>query len=147
MFSKASFDNKDLEPRTAENIADTLYEIGRDLLKDKQYELSAKWLERSHGILARQDLEKLSENAGEFAVAYLENLPLVLTAELVRALLEVKTDEARDRARNLVALFENDYGDKFIVQLLKLELISVGSEFDAREYYGGSIQRGWLVRG
>jgi hypothetical protein len=172
MYNKASFGDKELEPRIAENIADTLYEIGRGLLKEKQYELSAKWLERSHDILAGQDPEKLGENAGElrcsvlnglgFAVVHLENLLLVLTVELVRTLLEVKTDEARDRARDLVALFENvtllvgtighadqikDYGDKLIVQLLKLELISVGLEFDAYEYYGGSIPRGWLVHG
>jgi hypothetical protein len=77
MFAKASFDNKDLEPRIAENIADTLYEIGRDLLKEKQYELSAKWLERSHGILIGQELEKLSENAGELRCSVLNGLGLL----------------------------------------------------------------------
>ena len=77
MFSKASFDDKDLGPGIAENIADTLYEIGRDLSKKKQYELSAKWLERSYGILAGQDLEKLGENAGELRCSVLNSLGLL----------------------------------------------------------------------
>ncbi|KAH0544865.1 hypothetical protein FGG08_001094 [Glutinoglossum americanum] len=143
MFTKASFSDKDLEPRVAENVADTLYEIGKDLLKKKQYELSVKWLERSFAILAGQDLEKLGENAGElrFATASPLEVPShALTTGLVRALLELKTDAARDRAQDLVALFENvlfpDYGDKLIVQLFKLQLLSLGPEFDAYGYYG-----------
>ncbi|KAI9770778.1 MAG: hypothetical protein M1840_003028 [Geoglossum simile] len=127
MFSKALFSDKKLEPRIAEDIADTLYEIGNDLLKKKQYELSVRWLERSYGILAGQDLENLSENAGELRCSVLSCL--------VRALLELKTDTAKDRARDLVHIFENDYGAKLVVLLLKLELILAGTEFDEYEYY------------
>ena len=76
MFSKAPFVHKDFEPRIAEDIADTLYEIGNDLLKKRQYELSIKWLERSYDILTGQDLETLSENAGELRCSVLNCLGL-----------------------------------------------------------------------
>jgi hypothetical protein len=76
MFSQASFANRNLDPKSAESIADTLYEIGADFLKKRQYELSAKWLERSYSILVGQDLEKLSENAGELRYSVMSRLGL-----------------------------------------------------------------------
>src|SRR5437762_5823977 len=99
MFSQASFADRKLDQRSAESIADTLYEIGTDFLKKDQYELSAKWLERSHAILVGQDLEKLSENAGELRCNVMGRLGLLifppawmhlLTVKLVRALLALK---------------------------------------------------------
>jgi Meiosis protein SPO22/ZIP4 like len=77
MFSKALFSDKTLEPRIAEDITDTLYEIGNDLLKKRQYELSVRWLERAYGILAGQDLENLSKSAGELRCSVLSCLGLV----------------------------------------------------------------------
>ena len=77
MFSKAQFSDRELQPRIAEDITDTLYEIGNDLLKKGQYELSVKWLERSYGILTGQELENLSENAGELRCSVLSCLGLI----------------------------------------------------------------------
>jgi hypothetical protein len=44
---------------------------------------------------------------------------------------------ATDKAWHLVKLMEADYGDKMVVSLLKVELISTAENVDEAEYYGG----------
>jgi hypothetical protein len=45
--------------------------------------------------------------------------------------------EATDKAWQLVKLMEADYGDKLVVSLLKMELLSAAEHVDAAEYYSG----------
>ncbi len=51
--------------------------------------------------------------------------------------MELKTAEAIDKAWQLVKLMDTDYGDKMVLLLLKLELISVAERVDDVEYYNG----------
>jgi hypothetical protein len=74
MFSKCVISGNQLDPATTESISDLLYEIGKDLLNQKQYELAVKWLERSHDVLGEQELEKLSVDAGELKLSILQSL-------------------------------------------------------------------------
>lgn len=51
--------------------------------------------------------------------------------------MKLDTAEATDKAWHLVKLMEADYGDKMVVSLLKIELLSVAEHVDEAEYYGG----------
>ncbi|KAI9681495.1 MAG: hypothetical protein M1817_002779 [Caeruleum heppii] len=116
MFSKASLSDTKLGPGLAEALADLVYEIGRGLLAKKQFELAVKWLERSCSILTSQDLDSLSVEAGE--------LRLSIMHSTVRALVATQTEAARAKARDLMVLLEDDFGDKLAVLLLKVDLIA-----------------------
>ncbi|KAK5124588.1 sporulation-specific protein 22, partial [Cryomyces antarcticus] len=137
MFRKASLNKTRLDPATAEKFADLLYEIGKDQLRKKEFEIAVRWLERSYDILAEQDLEKLSSDAGELRLSIMHGLGTTFTAEHrnLRALLGLQNDGARSKACDLVNLLDSDFGDKLVVSLLKLELLSSESEFRAEDYY------------
>lgn len=128
MFSKACISEaSQVDPVDAERITDLLYEMGHDLLEKRQYDEAAKWLERAYDVLIRQDVEKLSHNA--------EDLRISVTHGLVKALLCLQREDARLKAWNLIDLLEHEVGDKLVIFLLKLELISTNPEFEAADYY------------
>jgi hypothetical protein len=116
MFKKASSAHRLFDSTACEELADSLYEIGKDLASRKDHDLAAKWLERSLDVLSEQDLEHLSDDASELKMATLHLL--------VKSLLAMHTDEAKKKAHDLVSLMENDYTDKMAVSLLKLQLLS-----------------------
>jgi hypothetical protein len=128
MFNKSMSFRQILDPNTAESLADVLYEMGKDLLQRKQYKLAVKWLERALDVLTGQELDRLSMDASELRMSI---------AELsIKALLANQDQESAHRAHNLVELLENEVGDKLIVLLLKLELLSSATSetFDSNSY-------------
>ncbi|KAI9832360.1 MAG: hypothetical protein M1826_002046 [Phylliscum demangeonii] len=127
LFREASLARKTLDPSTAENLADLLYEIGRDLLRQKRDAMAAKWLERAYDALCRQNVEGLSPEAGE--------LRLSIMHDLVKSLLATRTEEALAKAGSLLNILDENYGEKLIVLLLRLELVTVlGQASEASEY-------------
>ena len=128
MFHKSLSAKQLFDPNTAESMADVLDEMGKDLLRKRQYEMAAKWLDRALEVLAGQELDRLSMDASELRISIIESN--------IKALLELQSQEAVDKARNLVDLLENELGDKLIVLLLKLELLSSGMNetFDSGSY-------------
>jgi hypothetical protein len=134
MFNKAVLSQRQLDPDTAESLADLLYEMGRELLDKKDYELSSKWLGRAYQVLAGQELEMLSSDASELRLSIIQSR--------VKALLFLGQIDASQEAQSLVDLLENDIGDKLIVLLLRLELIwSSTNEIFDRNTYGDMIQK------
>ncbi|KAI9718236.1 MAG: hypothetical protein M1812_004226 [Candelaria pacifica] len=129
MFRKASVNDRHLDPNTTESFADLLFEIGKSQYDNQQYDLAVKWLDRSYDVLHKQDLERLSNDAGELRISIIE--------KTVKALLGLHNEDARTKAWSLVNLLENDFGDKSIVLLLKLEMIATEPLFDAQGYYDG----------
>jgi len=129
MYRKAGDTLKSLDPRHAENLCDALFEIGRSLLQKEEFELAAKWLERSYNVIDGQDLENLSRSGIE--------LRLTVLQALVQALVSTNKAEDLRRARDMVMYVEAEVGDnKPVVLLLRLELLmSVpDEEFDALAY-------------
>jgi hypothetical protein len=116
------------ESNTAENLADVLYEMGKDLLHKQQFPLAVKWLDRAYEVLSSQELDRLSIDASELRTSIIQTL--------IKALLCLKDQEAIERARSLVSLLESVLGDKLIVLLLKLEILSAPSAgaFDSGQY-------------
>ncbi|KAI9690965.1 MAG: hypothetical protein M1822_008585 [Bathelium mastoideum] len=126
MFEKTARVQRHADPATAERLADVLYEMGKDLLEKKQNEMAVRWLERAYDTLAEQDLERLSNDAGE--------LRLSIMHSLVRSFIALRTAETRAKAWDIVRIMENDFGDKLVVSLLKLELLSAETELNAEAY-------------
>lgn len=129
MYKKATSSKKDLDPYTAENMANVLYEMGKDLFHKQQHLLSVKWLERAYEVLTSQELDKLSMDANELRISIMQMF--------VKALLALNTPEMTERAQGIIRLLENEIGDKLIVLLLKLECLSSapGELFDSNMYH------------
>ncbi|KAF8863587.1 SPO22-domain-containing protein [Acephala macrosclerotiorum] len=128
LFGQSMSSQHLFDPYTAESLADVLYEMGKDLLGRKEYQLASKWLERAYDALNLQELDKLSTDASELRVSIVQSL--------IKALLGLEGSEAFERARSLVTLLEDELGDKLIVLLLKLELLSspTPEPFDSSSY-------------
>lgn len=132
MYSKSMKAKHIFDPGTAESLADVLYEMGKDLLVKQKYEMAVKWLERAGEVLDGQELDRLSMDALELRNSILQSL--------TKALLAMKNPEAAARARGLVTLLENNFGeDRLMVLLLKLVVLSAptddtGAAFDSVSY-------------
>lgn len=128
MFSKSMSSKQFFDAGTAESLADVLYEMGKDLLDKKQYAMAVKWLDRAYNVLVEQELDRLSMDASELRLSIMECL--------VKSLLALQDQDSTDKARSLVDLLENEVGDKLIVLLLRLELISAApnESFDSNSY-------------
>jgi hypothetical protein len=98
MYQKIAPSLLSYDPHSAEELADALYEIGRDLFSKRQYELSIRWLERAYDALADQELGDLTDNAGELRLSVMQ---LVAKAHI-----SMKTPAALDRARHMVSLMD-----------------------------------------
>lgn len=133
MYTKASLSERLLDPSTAESLADLLFEMGRELLGRKQFDLAVKWLDRAFAVLNSQELDRLSSDASELRTSIIQCS--------VKALLGVGQQDAKEQADNLVGLLENEVGDKLIVLLLRLELLSVSGEVFDSASYGTVLQR------
>ncbi|KIW01266.1 uncharacterized protein PV09_07305 [Verruconis gallopava] len=114
-------------PDSAEDLADTLYELGKSLFVKSHYELAATWLERAFNAIDSVDLGQLSDDSGELRLAILQLL--------VRSLLMIKTTAAIDKARHFVGLVELNYSDKLVAALLKLEMLSAETSPNAADYF------------
>jgi hypothetical protein len=73
MFTKCKQLTSTLTPSTAETLADVLYEVGKDHLSKRNYEMAVRWLERAYEALGEQDLELLSPAAGELRLSTMHN--------------------------------------------------------------------------
>ncbi|KAH8811736.1 meiosis protein SPO22/ZIP4 like-domain-containing protein [Xylogone sp. PMI_703] len=133
MFKKSASYKKDLDSDTAESLADTLYEIGRDLLVKKQYQLATKWLDRALDIFNIHEIDRLSIDASEFRISIIQGQ--------VKSLLGLQDAESVKRASNLIDLLENEVGDKLIVLILRLELISADSNDPFNSTLYGDVLR------
>jgi len=127
MFNKSMASKHFFNPKTAESLADVLFELGKDLLSRKQSALAVKWLDRAYEIIGSQELDRLSADAGELRMSILQML--------VKALLDCKDLHSYEKASGIVATLESEVGDKLIVLLLRLEMITRSSEeFDGTGY-------------
>ena len=126
LFQKTARLQHHADPATAERLADVLYEMGKEQLSKQSGQMAVRWLERAYDALAEQDLDRLSNDAGE--------LRLSIMHSLVRAFLILQTAEAKAKAWDLVRIMENDFGEKMVVSFLKLELLSDEAELDAEAY-------------
>ncbi|KAL1647429.1 sporulation-specific protein 22 [Diplodia intermedia] len=127
MFSKSDLEPYRLAADTADMLTDTLFEIGRDMFSKRQYEDAVRWLDRAYDLIGERNIEELDHDAVELRLAILNFL--------VRACLKMNTTKSREKARGIVDLLDFDYGDKMVVHLLKLDVISSDPELEVEQYY------------
>ncbi|KAL8734705.1 MAG: hypothetical protein Q9166_001361 [cf. Caloplaca sp. 2 TL-2023] len=106
-----------LEAIIAEQMADVLFEIGRDQAKKQAYKSALGWLHRAHDILADQNPKDLSADASEVRSCIRHNT--------VRVLLKEPSEENVSRAWNIIHELEGEAGNSVVVWLLKLDLLSI----------------------
>lgn len=128
MYTKAERLRQFLSPDYAERLADVLYEIGKSLSAQSDFAIAIKWLERANEVINGQELERLSREGLELRLAILQ--------ALVTALLGSGTPVGLDKAKNYVDFIEAEAGNKFVVSLLKLELLqkTPAEVFDSEAY-------------
>ncbi|KAF2712150.1 SPO22-domain-containing protein [Pleomassaria siparia CBS 279.74] len=133
MFSKSKQLNCPIAPSTAETLADLLFEIGKDLLKKRNYELAVRWLERSYDAIGEQELEMLGPEAGELRLSIMQSI--------VQAYMKLNSPQTHKKAWDMVNLLDIDYGEKLAVSLLKLELLSADSTtINSSQFYSVLLQ-------
>lgn len=128
MYTKAEKVQRSISAQAAENLADVLYEIGKDLTSKRDFAMAHKWLDRANKILETQDVDQLSREGTELRMAIFQ--------ALVKAFIGLSTTESLKQAAELVEYIESEVGNKLLVLLLRLELInaSPGEVFDCDAY-------------
>jgi hypothetical protein len=114
MFTKCKQLTSALTPSTAETLADLLYEIGKDALTKRNYEVAARWLERAYDTLGEQDPDSLRPEVSELRLSAMQSIGMCttflgrtqLTAMTVQAYMKSKTAEAQEKAWQMVKLME-----------------------------------------
>jgi uncharacterized protein YutE (UPF0331/DUF86 family) len=134
MFNKAKALRQLLDTHSAENLADVLFGIGRELSNKGEFSMATKWLGRSYEVLNTHGLDRLSRDAAE--------LRLSICQSLVHSLICDDSPEQFRKAEYLIGFLESELGDKPLVPLLRPELLhkSPPEEFDV-EGYAGIIRR------
>lgn len=74
MYAKCKQLNRALTPSSAENLADLLYEIGKDSLTKRAYEVAIRWLERAYDVLGEQEMDMLSPEASELRLSTMHSI-------------------------------------------------------------------------
>jgi hypothetical protein len=108
MYAKCKQLTDALTPKSAETLADLLYEIGKDSLKKLNPEAAVRWLERAYDTLGEQDMELLSPEAGELRLSTMHSIgivPEVLTPGIIDTICSSGTyeDKHAGRARQSMA--------------------------------------------
>ncbi|RKK55326.1 hypothetical protein BFJ66_g4151 [Fusarium oxysporum f. sp. cepae] len=115
MYAKAGDLLHNLDPSSAEHLADTFHEIGGDLLSRGDNEMALKWLRRALGLINDQALERLSTEGLELRIS--------IHHELIQALLATGSQDGLQEAEDLVSHVESEIGDKPVVLHWRLEIL------------------------
>jgi hypothetical protein len=116
MYNKGHLSDQRFEPHHVDKLADVLYEIGKDMMTKKDFQMATKWLHRAQDIINSHDLEQLSREALELRIA-------IMQAQ-VTALVNLETNEGFTRADNLIQFLQSELGSTMVVMVLKLELLT-----------------------
>ncbi|KAM0559355.1 hypothetical protein ACHAPJ_004379 [Fusarium lateritium] len=115
MYAKADTLLRQLDPSSAEQLADTFHCIGSDFSSRKECDVALKWLRRAHSLINDQELERLSIEGLELRTS--------IYHELIQALLATGSQEGLQEADNLASHVESEIGDKPVVLHWKLEIL------------------------
>ena len=126
MLARINADAQELEPSSAEGLADTLFEIGNSQVTESKWSDAIPWLEKAHDILAGQNLEVLSSDAGELQISVMHSM--------ARALINQQDQDSRTKAWSIIRKLEIECGDRLVVLLLKLEGLAFDGDASVQDY-------------
>ncbi|KAL8654418.1 MAG: hypothetical protein Q9210_001512 [Variospora velana] len=130
-WSKLDQEQNALDAPLREQLADTLFEVGRDQAKKQLYKPALQWLERAYDILIAHDQDDLGSDASALKNSIMHCQ--------VHALLKEPCEENYSRAWNIIHELENEAENTVAVSLLKLSVLT-GDPTAAQEYYNVLMQ-------
>lgn len=125
-FGKLSLEKRVLEAAVAEQLADVLFEIGRDQARKQLDKSALQWLDKGYDVLACQPPEELGSDASQVRSCIMHNT--------VRVLLKEHGEGNISRAWSIIHELEGQTSDTIVIWLLKLELFSI-DQSAAQDYY------------
>ncbi len=126
MLAKLKTDPAELEPTAAEELADTLFEIGRRQTEKSQWVDAVYWLEKAYDLLSNQSLEALSNDSGELQISIMHTM--------ARAFLNLEGENGREQSWNILQKLDIDCGDRLAVLLLKLDHFATNPVHSPQDY-------------
>lgn len=126
MLAKVCLDPDGLESASAEELADTLYEIGRTQSQKLHWSEAIYWLNSAHDAIAGQTLENLSSDAEELRISIMH--------EMARALISQGSEENRARAWDIILKLDVECGNRLVVLLLKLDILAMDPVHALQDY-------------
>ena len=126
MLVQAKLNVANLTPATAEQFADTFYEIGKSESQRMHWAEASEWLEKAEEWIEGSFLDKLNNDT--------EELRLGIMHARARALIALSDGDSREKAGALVKNMDSEYGDRLIVLLLKLDLLVADPEMSPQDY-------------
>lgn len=128
MLSNVPSEPGTLEPRSIEAIADTLFEIGRAQAQKLCWTDALYWFERAYDAITNQTLEALSTDAEELRMSIMHGM--------ARAMIKQDNPEGRVKAWDLIHKIEVECGERLMVLLLKLDLLTVDPAHSPQDQCG-----------
>ncbi|KAL6717482.1 sporulation-specific protein 22 [Lecanora helva] len=126
MLAKVDIDPARLESSSAEELADTLYEIGRSQSRDANWTEAIFWLGKAHDAITGQEMHSMSPDAEELKIAILHGL--------ARAFVDQGTEESREKAWDLIHNLDVECGNRLAVSILKLDALALDPEYHPQDY-------------
>jgi hypothetical protein len=125
-------------PLVAEQLADALYEIGKDQAQHRHHNQALQWLERAFRVLETRDFSTFSETAPDLHLSIMH----LLAKSWLAMYSESNSTEPTylQKAQEIVELMGLQYPDKMILNLLQLEVLGATSNPDINLYYGALIR-------
>ncbi|KAL8953888.1 MAG: hypothetical protein Q9222_000262 [Ikaeria aurantiellina] len=116
-LAKCSPEKRNLEATVVENLADVLFEIGRDQAAKQLYKSAAQWLEKAHIALLTLPPETGSTDASDLRSCIMHCL--------VRVHLKDQSEGSILRAWEIIHELDGETENRLALSLLKLELLSM----------------------
>ena len=126
LLTKLSTSVKELNPSSAEQLADLFFEIGCDQSRKSLHLNAIRWLEKAYDNLVNQGLENLSSDAGELHFSIMHSM--------VKALVKHGGEGNITRSWSIVGKMEIESGDRLAVLLLKLDLYDTDPTSSPHDY-------------
>lgn len=126
MLAKIRPDPAELEPSSAEELADILFEIGRSQNCKSQWLEVIFWLGKAHDAISGQELQALSCNAEELQIGIFHGL--------ARAFINEGGEENRAKAWDIIHKLDVECGNRLVVLLLKLDAFALDSKYSPQDY-------------
>ena len=126
MLAKIDINSAQMEPSSAEELADTLFEIGRSQSRRAQWSEVIFWFEKAYDAISSQELQELSSDAEELMIAIMHGL--------ARAFVNQENEESRAKAWDLIRKLDIECGDRLVVLLLKLDALALDPMYDPHDY-------------
>ncbi|KAM0660960.1 hypothetical protein ACHAPH_003248 [Verticillium nonalfalfae] len=128
MYAKVEQLRASLDPTSAENLAEVLFDTGKRYLTDNQFSMATRWLGRAYEAINTPALDRLSRRAAE--------LRLIIGGAFVNALLSTEEPQDFETASNIVQSISSEVGETPVVLVLRLEVLqrSRPGVFDKEAY-------------